>query len=121
MLRPWVCSPQQANFCGRTVKTMVSKTSTRRGSVLSMAIVVSVVITAMVVALSWTAGVQSQITGSRSKSDEAYFVAEAGAQRFAWYVRNGSTATLTSSQNDTYTDSAGKSFPGIKNWGSITM
>jgi len=54
-----------------------------------MAVVMSVIISAMVVALAWTAGTQAQETAGRSKSDEAFYAAEVGAQRVAWYLRNG--------------------------------
>src|SRR2546423_424801 len=96
---------------------------------MSMAVVVSVVVTAMVVALSWTAGVQSQITGSRSKSDEAYFAAEAGAQHVAWYVRNGSlpssTGTLTGNVviKTNYADpsEAGKTYTYTASWAPVIL
>jgi len=84
-----------------------------------LAIVVSVVISSMVVALAWLAGAQSQITADRSKSDEAYFAAEAGAQRFAWYVRNVCVSTLT--PTGTYTDANGTVHSVLTNWGTVTL
>jgi hypothetical protein len=59
-----------------------------RGSAMSMAIVVSVVLSSLVAALAWTAGTHSESTGRLSKADQAFFAAESGLQRAIWLCRH---------------------------------
>jgi hypothetical protein len=67
-----------------------------RGTAMTLTIVVAVIISGMVAALSWTASVQSQVTGSMSQIDQAFFAAESGAQRVAWYCKNNKMSSITS-------------------------
>src|SRR4051794_16724449 len=67
----------------------------RRGTAIVLAIVLSVVITGLVSALAWVAGQQAQTTGSMSKLDQAFFAAEAGLQRVAYYGKYGTLASMT--------------------------
>lgn len=64
-----------------------------RGTALVMGLVLAVIVTGLVMTLSWGAGLQSQMTGSLMKTDTVYYAAEAGAQRAAWYIKNGTTVT----------------------------
>lgn len=57
-----------------------------RASALVMAVLLSVVITAMVMMIAWTAGTQAQSVSALRNLDQAFFAAEAGAQRAAWFV-----------------------------------
>jgi hypothetical protein len=68
----------------------------RRGSSMTLAVVVSVVITGLVATLCWMTGEQAQRTGSLSKIDQAFYAAEAGLQRVHWHVRNGQMGTVVS-------------------------
>ena len=68
----------------------------RRGSALSLAIVVSVILSSLIAALAYVAGQTSQATGQITKMDQAFYAAESGAQRVAWYCRNRSLGTLRS-------------------------
>jgi len=61
-----------------------------------MAIMVSVVLTALVSAIFWVAGESAQRTGSLGKSDEAAFAAEAGLNRVLWYAKNNKMGTIPS-------------------------
>ena len=67
-----------------------------RGSALVMAIIVSVVVTGLILALSWACGVQSEMVSNLMKMDQAFYTAESGAQRVAWYCKHGKTGTATS-------------------------
>jgi Tfp pilus assembly protein PilX len=67
-----------------------------RGSALVMAIVVSVVITGLVITLAWAGGVQAEMTGNLMKMDQAFYTAESGAQRVAWYVKHSKAGTTAS-------------------------
>jgi hypothetical protein len=68
----------------------------RRGSALSLTILVSVVITGLVMTMAWSAGVQASMTGSVTRLDKAFYAAESGAQRLAWYAKNNKMASLPS-------------------------
>ena len=65
-----------------------------RGSALVMAIVVSVVVTGMILAMAWAAGVQAQMTASLDRVDQAFYAAESGAQRVAWYSKHGKMSSI---------------------------
>ena len=68
----------------------------RRGSALVMVVIISVVITGLVMTMAWAGGVQAQMTANLMKVDQAYYTAEAGLQRVAWYCKNGKMGTITS-------------------------
>jgi hypothetical protein len=61
-----------------------------------MTIIVSIVITGLIIAMSSIAGTQAQMTGSLSKMDQAFYAAEAGAHHVAWYCKNDKMASITS-------------------------
>ena len=67
-----------------------------RGNALVLAIVISVVISALVSAMCWVAGEQTQRSASLSKTDQAFFAAEAGMQRVQWYCTNNQMGSITS-------------------------
>jgi hypothetical protein len=69
------------------------RVSRDRGTALVLVIVMSVVLTGLVMSLAWAAGVQSQVTANLIKYDMAFYAAEAGAQRGAWYIKNNKMAT----------------------------
>lgn len=60
-----------------------------------LAIVVSVILSGLVSAMAWVAGESAQRTAGLSKMDQAFFAAEAGAQRVQWYSTNGKMGTNT--------------------------
>jgi hypothetical protein len=60
----------------------------RRGTVLILALVVSLVISFIVMATAWSAQTQTKMTADLSKTDGAFCAAEAGIHRVAWNVRN---------------------------------
>jgi hypothetical protein len=62
--------------------------SHRRGAVLILAVVVSLVISFIVMAVAWSAQTQTKMTADLSKTDQAFCAAEAGIHRVAWYLRN---------------------------------
>jgi hypothetical protein len=74
-----------------------------RGSAITLAIVVAVVLTGLVATMSWVAAEQTARTAALSKMDQAFYAAEAGMQRVQWYCKNGQmgsiTAPLTGSLN----------------------
>lgn len=74
---------------------MCYRASHRRGSALVLAIIVSVVMTALVSAMCWVAGESAQRTGSLSKIDQAFYAAEAGAQRVQWYCKNNKMNSIS--------------------------
>jgi hypothetical protein len=61
-----------------------------------MGIIISIVITGLVFAMSWVAGTQAQATANLSKMDAAFYAAESGAQRVAWYCKNGKMSSIAS-------------------------
>jgi hypothetical protein len=50
----------------------------------------------MVMTMAWTAGMQASMTQSYVKLDRAFYAAESGAQRVAWYAKNGRISEITS-------------------------
>ena len=68
----------------------------QRGSALVMGIVVSIIVSGLIVTMAWTAGILSQTAANLSKTDPAYFAAESGIQRVAWYCKNGGMSSITS-------------------------
>jgi len=72
------------------------RTRARRGTTMTFSIVVSVVMSGLIASMAWVAGESSQRSGSLSKMDQAFFAAEAGAQRVGWYTRNQLMSSITS-------------------------
>jgi hypothetical protein len=50
----------------------------------------------LIMALAWVASAQTQSTSGLSKIDQAFFAAEAGAQRVQWYCKHGQLGSITS-------------------------
>jgi Tfp pilus assembly protein PilX len=75
---------------------MATRYRRQRGTALLLSIVVSIIVTALVVAMAWVAGEQTQRTGNLSKLDQAFFAAEAGAHRVMWYCKNDQMSSITS-------------------------
>ncbi len=73
----------------------------RRGTALVLMVLLAVVITGLVMTLSWTAGIHTQITNQTTKLDKTYFAAEAAAHKIVWYVKHNSIGTITSPQTGT--------------------
>jgi hypothetical protein len=74
----------------------MSKLSTvRRGSVMSLVIVVSVVLTALALTLTWLASVHANSAGQIPKVDESFYAAEAGAQHAIWKFKHDNTWRAT--------------------------
>jgi len=63
----------------------------RRGSALAMALVMTMIITGLVMVLAWTAGLQSQITSSETKLDQAFYAAETGAHTALWKFKQNNS------------------------------
>jgi hypothetical protein len=70
-----------------------------RGSALTLAIVVSIVLTGLIVSLAWVASAQTHYTANLSKIDQAFFAAEAGAQRVQWYCKHYRMGSIASPLN----------------------
>jgi hypothetical protein len=68
----------------------------RRGSALALAILVSVVLTGLVMALAFEASVHAAMGGQIPKIDAAYYAAEAGAQQAVWKFKHDNTWRATS-------------------------
>jgi hypothetical protein len=68
----------------------------RRGSALVLAIVMSVVVTGLVLTLSWAGGVQAEMTSNLKKIDQAFYEAESGVQLVAWYCKHNQMGSITS-------------------------
>jgi hypothetical protein len=68
----------------------------RRGSALSMIIIVSVIVTGLVMTMAWSAAAQSSMVSGYSQLDGAFYAAESGAQRVAWFCKNGKLANIQS-------------------------
>lgn len=83
------------------MKTMTRRAGKHRGTAIVLALVLSVIIAGLVMTLAWAAGVQSQITGNLMRVDIAFYNADAGAQRAAWYIKNNTSVAqpLTGSLN----------------------
>jgi hypothetical protein len=73
-----------------------AKNRKRRGSALSMMIIVSVIVTGLVMTMAWSAGMQSNLVGGYSRVDGAFYAAESGAQRVAWFCKNKKMAAINS-------------------------
>jgi Tfp pilus assembly protein PilX len=69
----------------------------RRGTALVLMVVLSVIITGMVMALAWTAGVHTQITNNFIKSDRDFYAAEAIANQAMWQIKQSSSWRPTAS------------------------
>src|SRR5437763_16819230 len=67
-----------------------------RGTAIVLSLIVSVVITAMVFTLALLAGQLAQSTAAMRKMDQAFFAAEAGAQRVGWYCKQGMMGSIPS-------------------------
>jgi hypothetical protein len=67
----------------------------RRGSALTLAIVMAIVLTGLICVLAWVTGEQTQRTRGLKKVDQAFFAAEAGAQRVQWYCKTRKLSLLT--------------------------
>ncbi len=95
----------------------------RRGTALVLMIILSIVITGLVMTLAWTAGVHTQISSKLCKLDACNYAAEAGLNRGAWFVRQGTlgaqTSPLTGSLNG-YTYSVTWAAVGSNNAYTIT-
>ncbi len=59
----------------------------RRGTAISLAVIVSVVITGLVITMAWAAGIQSSVAIKRTKSDEAFYAAEGALQWSIYELR----------------------------------
>jgi Tfp pilus assembly protein PilX len=68
----------------------------RRGSVLTLAIVVSVVLTGMALTLAWLAGQHASTATQFANMDAAFYAAEAGAQHAVWKFKHDNTWRATS-------------------------
>ncbi len=71
----------------RSRSTAASPLKPPRGSVLSLLVVISVVITGLILATAWSASIQANMASRLPKFDAAYYAAEAGAQHAAWKFR----------------------------------
>ena len=60
----------------------------RRGSALSLAIIVSVVLTGMVLALAWVASLHVDLGARIPKVDAAFYAAQAGLNHGIWKFRH---------------------------------
>lgn len=63
----------------------------RRGSALTLMILMSVILTGLVMTIAWSATVQSQTTGAKIHSDLAYQAAESAGQVAVWQFKNNNT------------------------------
>lgn len=63
---------------------------------MTLAVIVSVVVTGMVMTMALAAGMQSQQTTNLRKMDGAFFAAETGVARLAWNIKNGNVNTMSS-------------------------
>ena len=75
---------------------MIPRPRHARGTALVMAIIVSLVITGLISALAWVAGEQSQRASTIAKMDQAFYSAEAGAQRVQWFCKNNQLGSISS-------------------------
>jgi hypothetical protein len=67
-----------------------------RGSIMVLAIIVSVILSALICVMCWMATEQTQRTASLSKVDQAFFAAEGGLERVKWYCKNGQLGEIKS-------------------------
>jgi hypothetical protein len=66
-----------------------------RGSAIVLVIIISVIVSALIAAMCWVAAEQTQRTAGLRKMDQAFFAAEAGAQRVQWYCKNNQMASIS--------------------------
>jgi hypothetical protein len=67
-----------------------------RGSIMVLAIIVSVILSSLICVMSWMAAEQTQRTASLAKMDQAFFAAEGGLERVKWYCKNGQIGEIKS-------------------------
>jgi hypothetical protein len=67
---------------------MKGRTTIRRGSVMTLAIVLSVVLTSLAMTLSWLGTVHVTSAGQIPKIDASFYAAEAGAQHAIWKFKH---------------------------------
>lgn len=70
----------------------------RRGSGLSLMVVMSVVVTGLIVALAWSSGLQAQASANRIKADESFYAADAAVQWAIYQLRQDPTWRPTAGQ-----------------------
>jgi hypothetical protein len=68
----------------------------RRGSTLSLAIILSIVLTGLAMTLAYLGTMHSAMAGQIPKSDAAFYAAEAGAQHAVWKFKHDNTWRATS-------------------------
>ncbi len=68
---------------------------------MTLAIVVSIVLTGLIITLAWVASWTTQTTARISKMDQAFFAAEAGVQRVQWYCKHYQMGAIASPLNGT--------------------
>lgn len=71
-------------------------TAHRRGSALTLTIVVSVVLTGMAMTLAWLGSTHATMAGQIPKMDASYYAAEAGAHHAIWKFKKDNTWRATS-------------------------
>jgi hypothetical protein len=64
-----------------------------RGTAIVLGMILSVIITGMIMTLAWGAGVQTKMSGDLIGFDRAWYAADAGSQRAAWYIKNNTTVS----------------------------
>src|ERR1035437_5369174 len=64
------------------------KRGARRGSAMSLMIMVAVILTGLVMTLAWAGSVYATIAGQLPKVDAAFYAAEAGGQVAVWKFRH---------------------------------
>jgi Tfp pilus assembly protein PilX len=74
----------------------------RRGTALVLAILLSVVVTAMVMCLALTASIQSSTSAALVKSDAAFYAAEYAMQDTLWRFKNDNTYRATTASPRTF-------------------
>jgi hypothetical protein len=67
---------------------MLRTPMTRRGSVMTLAILVSIVLTGMAVTLAWLGSIHAGSAGQIPKIDASFYAAEAGAQHAIWKFKH---------------------------------
>ncbi|MGN6368984.1 MAG: LamG domain-containing protein [Phycisphaerae bacterium] len=65
--------------------------SSRRGSALVLAVLVSVVITGLVLTIAWAAGAASETTANAVRLDQATMAAESAGQLAVWHFKNNNS------------------------------
>jgi hypothetical protein len=64
-----------------------------RGTAIVLGLILSIIVSGMVMTLAFAAGVQTKSSGDLIGVDRAWYAAEAGSQRAAWYIKNNTTVT----------------------------